>query len=161
MWISPRRHVTPREYNRRDRVAYRPHDPSRSMRTSMSRHILSSRRLSLELATFSAEDVSNHRPAPRKPHQDHQQQREEALLHPIHQPSTRTPRPPRSGGLYGSSLARSLQMSLAWGYCSKMDSWPRVFECGLRRSTTWIDRLMVSRLTHRTVPQPVIRVLPG
>src|SRR5829696_6420491 len=99
MWISPRRHVTRREYNRRDRVAYRPHDPSRSMRTSMSRHILSSRRLSLELATFSAEDVSNHRPAPRKPHQDHQQQREEALLHPIHQPSTRTPRPPRSGGL--------------------------------------------------------------
>src|ERR671914_1147464 len=161
MWISPLRHVTRREYNRRDRVAYGPHDPSRSMRTSMSRHILSSRRLSLELATFSAEDVSNHRPAPRKPHQDHQQQREEALLHPIHQPSTRTPRPPRSGGLYGSSLARSLPMSLAWGYCSKIDRWPRDFECELGPSMLWIDSLVVSRLTHRTVPQPVIRVLPG
>src|SRR5215204_6827756 len=161
MWISPLRHVTRCEYNRRDGVAYRPHAPSRTMRPSMRRHILSSRRLSLELATCYAEDVSNHSPAPRKPHQDHQQQREEALLHPIHQPSTRMPRPPRSGGLYGSTLARSLPMSLAWGYCSKIDRWPRDFECELGPSMLWIDRLGVSRSSHRTVPQPVNRALPG
>src|SRR5215203_421397 len=102
MWISPLRHVTRCEYNRRDGVAYRPHDPSRTMRPSMRRHILSSRRLSFELATFSAEDVSDHRPAPRKPHQDHRTTARggpPASYPSAFHASPRLPPPARSGGL--------------------------------------------------------------
>jgi hypothetical protein len=45
-------------------------------------------------------------------------------------------------------------MSLASGYCSKIDRGPRFFKCGLRRSILWIDTLVDFRLAHRTVPRP-------
>jgi hypothetical protein len=114
---------------------------------------------SLELAMFSAEDVSNHRPAPRKQRQaasgTNNSARRPSCILSISLPRVRRVVLPRPGGVdYGSSLARPPRMSLAWGYCSKIDRWPQCFECGLRRSTTWIDRLVVSRLAHRTVPHP-------